>query len=270
MTFTEAPPRFGLGVRNADLPLLVYRGPAEFSTETDLVPVSTLPCWDVNRYYRDLGVPYPYTNASRGDIRKAYLRADGPNSARLTYVFKALLDRALRARYDPWPMGPVPFWDKYVEAEIKAAAMAEMERRGVGLDDADLLGEVFKGLGAELDEDEVDNSNGEPDDLSLPASVITLFPFSFYQWRTTYADLDRLSQWQELLIRAFAARRVKVRLTLGYMGRTPHRWSLGRVGYREVVYLHRDTEPELSVAEEIAFRMQETSAARGAICPARN
>lgn len=265
--------------RNFDLPSLVYRGPEQFSTETDLVPISCLPCWDVNRYYRDLGLAHPYTNASRGDVRKAYLAVDGSNDHRKTFVFKQLLNRETKAAYDRWPLGPVPFWDSYVEAEIKMAAMAEMHRRGMGQEDTDLLKEVFREFGAVMDEPDeddlaspVDNSNAKPDDHDDPAREIPPYPFSFYLWRTSYQNVERLAQWQEMLIRAFAARRIKTRLTLGYVGSTPHRWLTGKVGYRDVVYLNRDTEPDIQVADDIAARMQEmqeTSIETDALCLTR-
>lgn len=71
-----------------------------FSTSTDLVKVPQV-VWDVNGYYKSLGVP---CDASRSEIRSAYQRCRGQESAWLTMVVKTLLGPE-RLDYDSVPLG---------------------------------------------------------------------------------------------------------------------------------------------------------------------
>lgn len=240
-------------------PFLAGEGPPTFSTSRVLaVPPGY--CCDINGYYRDLGIPFPYTNASRGDLRKAYLAGGGPGNARKTYVFKQLLDRQIRAEYDATPLGGM-FWDVYVAAEIKRRALAEMASRGFSKEDVAALNEVLEGFGVESDDtpdtDSLDNSNGNQDTDPVPAREIAPFPFAFYLWRTTYDNRECLAQWQALLITALAQAGITRQISLDYVGRTPHRFVTARVGARDVVFLNRDLEPDPEVATAIAARMHE-------------
>ena len=118
-------------------------GPAVFSTATALVPDPQV-CFDVNGYYRELGVHW---RAGKAELRRAYLARDGQCSERLTYVLAMLLDPAIRRRYDRTPLGAL-FLDQYVQAALtrrllrQANGDAELLRRladAFGLDLADPL-----------------------------------------------------------------------------------------------------------------------------------
>jgi len=69
-------------------PVRLGWGPARWSTSMALVPMDRV-CHDVNGYYRELGVDW---RATKKELKEAYVERDGPNDARLTYVFKQLLD----------------------------------------------------------------------------------------------------------------------------------------------------------------------------------
>lgn len=87
-----------------DAPRLLGDGPAQFSTSLalDLTPRVI---WDTNGFYRALGLR---PDASRADIRRAYIDHEGWRSVRLTKIVKLLLDRTLRRAYDRTPLGS--FW----------------------------------------------------------------------------------------------------------------------------------------------------------------
>jgi hypothetical protein len=65
----------------------IYRatwGPVDISTETALEPAWDL-VWDVNGYYRALGVVWPY-KASRKALRLAYQERGGPDDEYLSCI----------------------------------------------------------------------------------------------------------------------------------------------------------------------------------------
>src|SRR5438067_12657373 len=93
----------------------IYRatwGPVDISTQTCLERAWDL-IWDVNGYYRALGVQWPFKDG-RKDLRVAYHERGGPDDEYLTYVFKQLLQPKVRSDYDKSPLGS-RFRDKYVE-----------------------------------------------------------------------------------------------------------------------------------------------------------
>lgn len=90
-----------VAVQQTAQPRLVGDGPSEFSTCTSLEPSPRF-VWDTNGFYRSLGVA---TDATRGEMARAYLARDGHSSVRLTHILTTLLDPYLRSRYDATPLG---------------------------------------------------------------------------------------------------------------------------------------------------------------------
>lgn len=252
----------GYGLRDPNMPFLVgiEAGHVEFTTCTDLVPVGDAwPCWDVNGYYRALGIGWPFTHASLGDIRKAYLALDGPNDSRLTYIFKQLLNKATKTNYDRWPLGR-EFPDEYVWQAQKRRVLDEMARRGLDAEDIAGAKDIFADMGVNVEEgdtpeptDILDNdSKTDKDEEST--SKTPAFHYAYYLWRTQQSLSDReiLAAWQPLLIRALSEAGVRMKISLGLMRRGLHEWSTGVMGRRNVVFFARGIEPSAEVAAKAA------------------
>lgn len=250
------------GWHDPERPYLCGEGPPEFSCCTDLALRTSVLIWDVNRYYRDLGIEAPYT-PTRPQIRRAYrMGAMGP---RETFCFKQLMDVETRRRYDSAPWG-TRFMDEFVWQEQKDKVLAEMVKRRMDPDDEDLVRRVFTALGVPIQspdtpktvdsQDILDNDSKSGKDDSEPNKT-PAYPFAYYLWRTTVHRQDReiLARWQPLIIRALSDLGVRMGLSLGLMGRTPHEWSTGTVGRRTVAYLNRDTEPGEEVAAKVAAHL---------------
>lgn len=250
-------------------PVLAGEGPPAFSTSQALSVVPAV-IWDVNGYYRSIGADH---RATRAELRKAYHACGGPNDAWKTYCFKQLLNPEVRYRYDRQALGD-QFLDDYViemlvaKAKAKAAAkLAEMAKRGYELDGAlsdDLIRQMVDRF---MSERGLKVSFGdEPEKpMESPLEVVDKHPwsdedeqdfwFSYYQWRTHCADTRRLRQWQELLVRAFSERGVVLDLSVGFLGRMEHPWTLAVVGYRTVVFLNADEQPTSDLAQAAADRV---------------
>lgn len=257
---------FGTGAALMPLsadPFLQGSGPAVFSTCTELSVVPAF-IFDVNGYYRELGVP---TNATRKQLRMAYYDVDGQSSSRLTYVLKQLLNPAVRAEYDACPLGS-RFLDRYVEAAIRAKVMREhqrrmAERRAAGMVvseqvEKEVMKRLFRdvGMDANFDDDtpveSLDETPDVPQDVNRPAKS---FGYAYYLWRTHVRspdDLMALATWQELLVSAFSKRGARTQIAVGLLGGLPHPWVLARVGYREVIFLNRLEPPTAALAERAA------------------
>lgn len=245
-------------------PVLAGDGPATFSTCRAL---SVVPAFiaDVNGYYRALGVD---PRASKGTLRKAYVAAGGPTSPRLTYVLTQLLDPAVRASYDASPLGE-EFLDAYVAQRLTmlakaraAAAMASLARVGVVYSpeaEQDLIQRMFSGFMDARGYD-TDWSADTPADLGVVDNLAWSgnheFGYSYYQWRTSCADTQRLVQWQELLVSSFSRKGVVTTLAVGFHGRMAHPWLLAQVGYRIVVFLNDGEQPTSVLADAVADRVE--------------
>lgn len=235
-------------------PLLHGFGPVEFSTCMAL-SVSPEVCWDVNRYYRELGVHW---KADRKELMRAYQSFGSMPSARVTYVFKQLLNPVIRREYDRVPLGGL-FLDDYVreaiqrEATKRAAAKTAAGQETTAEQILDEMG--LKLLPDEDDELLDDEVVGEEDVRALDEGNTDIWPWSFYLWRTKQIDEGRLRQWQEMLSVAFGTRGVIVRLAVGLHGSSVHPWVIAAVGYRTVVFLHRDHQPTVEAANAVVDRV---------------
>lgn len=215
------------------------------SKEIDVYPNV---CWDVNGYYRELGV---FWKATRRQLMEAYRDSDGPNSERLTYVFRQLLQPAIRKEYDLMPPGSV-FLDDYVQQEIfKNAKREAVRRNNIGLlsspervleewgfslvDEAEPTEEVDRPLDLWETVDTADE--GEPD----------LWPYSYYQLGTTCQDEESMVQWQHLLIEELHSRGIVMQFAVGFTGNhDPHHidWLDGL----PIFYLADTMEPDEAAA----------------------
>lgn len=223
---------------------VVGHGPTTASTCTVLdVPGRFI--FDTNRYYADLGVR---TDATRRELREAYQAKAGHTSTRLTYVFKQLLDPQIRSRYDATPLGSL-FLDDYVMEWLRRLRVQESSAlRAAGrVDEAEVLeADSFGGL---LDT-EAREDQDEP-----PTSDRTMWSWGFYLRRSDCFDVERISQWQELLVSALARGGLHLQLEVGFCGDMALKWDFYRDGDRILVFLNEDEQPTEALAAQVASRV---------------
>jgi len=254
--------RHTAGEQDVDSPL--HMGGDPFCSSSKVL-ATTKPqvCYDVNGYYRELGV---YWTASKKELRVAYDEADGPNNARLTYIFKQLLNKDVRAAYDATPLGEI-FLDDYIADALKEKAIREAARRtreGTtyispeevlaqwGFDLKDDASEALIQDGSIPDDDQDLEALRRRDDASQ-VQYIGGWPYGYYLWRSTCMDTERLGEWQQLLVDALAEQGSVVRFAVGYCGRQPHPFVIGLVGgVGYVVYLNDRTTADPDVASRAA------------------
>ena len=197
-------------------------GPATCSTCTDLA--STKPGWifDTNGYYRDLGVS---TRASRVEIRDAYLGS--PQTARLTFVARQLLDPVVRRAYDATPLGSV-FFDGYVLDQVRRAdALRTTSGASPASTPLDTPSKVV------LDTERQREQGG---------TRSTDWSYAFYLWGTDRADKKMLSELQERLVSALGQQKEIHQLAVGLRGGMAQPVEVTVVGRRIVVFLHEDED----------------------------
>lgn len=229
----------------ARAPVRLGRGPDVWSTSTELVPVVPV-CYDVNGYYRELGVHW---QATRRELAQAYVAKDGAGSVRLTYVLRQLLNVRIRDAYDRASAGQV-FPDDYTDEQRQAerAARREAARRRI-------QGEAIS-VEAVLDEmgyvvlDEVDSVSPMMKDQGQRPEE--LWGYSYYAWKTAGYSISetRLRQWQELLSTAASRRRVAPQVAIGMTTLSDRSVMLVDVNGASVIFFSEATPPDLSIAEE--------------------
>lgn len=259
---TAATTERGLLQKDEERPSLYGTGPVEISTCRALSVVPAY-IWDVNGYYRELGVS-PY--ATRSQIGRAYMEADGQSSDRLTFVFKQLLDKQVRHDYDRCALGE-RFMDPWIQREIylqmKKAAMARADeevRAGRVRDEREysfIVDSVMDWLidgwekGGETLPDVLDGDLPGDQDGTAPAKAQPVFPFSYYLWKTSPPeDVEhRLAEWLRLLLQAFGEQGITTRVSVGlHRYRRWSRYLRAQVGYREVVLFNGNIDPDIEVA----------------------
>lgn len=237
-------------------PFKVGSGPKSCSTSMALVPVSRPAfAWDVNGWYRYLGIAFPYVNATKGALAKAYVARGGSSDDRATYYLNRLLDRAVRAEYDAMPCGEQFLDDAYVQAALKQRAVDEASRRSADgrytqpesvLDEwgyLNLLDDLVDTLGSDVDRGHV-----EDEDQVFSAAGWT---YAYWLWKTRGSGGSaHLALWQSLLVRAMSDHGVTMDLSVGLMNDQPQESVVGKFPDRLVFFLHEDVEPDLDTARQ--------------------
>lgn len=230
------------------VPVRLGKGPLTWSTSTALVPVERV-CYDVNGYYRELGVHW---RASRRELMQAYQVLDGQSSARLTFVFKQLLDPEVRDRYDRMPEGST-FLDDYTDHELKRRAhRAAGERSGRG--EIVSAEEVLDEWGYLLVDDvELDSVRSIGKDQKRPDEP---WDYSYYAWKTSsyLPDQHRLRRWQELLSTAASRRGVCPPVIIGTTALSDQPFKLEDVNGSMVIFFSEETTPTPSIADDVIDR----------------
>lgn len=234
-----------------NVPVRLGWGPARWSTSMALVPVERV-CHDVNGYYRELGVDW---QATRKELRESYMALDGQTSARLTYIFKQLLDPVTREVYDKTPKGEV-FLDDYTEDELKRRAHEEASKRST-LGQSVSADEVLDDWGyVTLDPEEgVDTVRAVRKDLPQRKAAGRNWSYSYYAWKTEnfVQNEARLQEWQELLAKAAVRVGSSSEVAIGAtsMVRLSDQWFIIEpVDGKPVVFFFTDVEPTTEIAEQ--------------------
>lgn len=222
-------------------------GPIEATSCTALT-VSPLVIWDVNGYYRSLGV---HSRATRAELRIAFHEVDGGNSEYLTYVLQQLLDPEVRAEYDRLPLGELLI-DKFVSAAIKRSAYEEAKRRagGTAFAEADVqkvMGERGFDLAPEKPEPTV-----RGDSYSEPVDE---WRWSYYMDRVVCHDVERLALWQSMLITSLSSLGVVRRFAVGFTEQhdtSTKSFTRTENGGIVVAYLGALTQPTQVLADALA------------------
>jgi hypothetical protein len=102
-------------------PYVGQHGQMTCSTNLALEPARRF-IWDVNGYYRELGVD---PHCSKAELREAY-QAQGLDDDRLTYIAKVLLNDETRIQYDLLPIGQL-WLDPLLTAVIRERILEDIE-----------------------------------------------------------------------------------------------------------------------------------------------
>lgn len=216
----------------ANEPILAGFGLPEFSTSMGLMPIYTI-SWDVNGYYRELGVD---TDATKREIRQAYQERNGHESERLTYIVKQLLNPVVRALYDATPLGKL-YIDHYVAEWIRQAQMREARDQEIGED-----------MWANLDVDEDDFepvetvldivANARQDRQAESTFDHQFGRWGYYVWRSGPVERGHVGNWQAEITAELWQRGEVVKLAVGFLGPCMEQdWEVQRVGYRIVAFV---------------------------------
>lgn len=232
-------------------PIRFGAGATVVSSSKELEPFPSV-CWDVNGYYRELGVDW---KATKKELMEAYQSTDGPNDARLTYVFRQLIQKEVREEYDRMPFGSV-FMDDYVQAEILSSAKKEAARRtnlGQWSDSDEILNEwgfVFIPEDEELEEEPFEDLTNEAPSARIVdvggENEPELWPYSFFKLGTFKHSREPLVEWQNLLLEELSGHSVK--FAVG--------WSKAGSGFKihyhngvVIFFLQEDSTPTKRIAE---------------------
>lgn len=239
-----------------DVPKRSGEGPLEASSDTRLLVLAVI--WDVNGYYRALGLQWPFLGISRKDLGRAYRRMNGESSVYLTKVFKLLLNDEQRAEYDRAPLGEV-----HMDAIQMNAILDEVRRTAARTNPSEdtraTQRELLDEMGYAISEEDlcsgshypkVDYPNGEGDGHTEYLPIDQLWRWGYYRWGTSRADISRLGRWQELLVSQLAALEVRTKICVGFIGRgrTDSRFVVARTYGVRTVYLREDLEPDEEMA----------------------
>lgn len=262
----EPPPLPGYGP-DPELVSLPDRTPY-CSTGTTLAVGQPPFSWDVNGWYRTLGIGWPYRVPSSA-LAKYYLQVDGPNNARATYVLKRLLDKQVRREYDLMPLGTIFLGDERVQQRIRQAAnrrQAQAAAEGVEMTEEDLYDE----LGLKFENNSADEVDKTPDVGEDPLARYSYWIKSMDTF-PAYDDiyLDHLCTWRKFFVHVCTKAKLNIDFSLGLMETSPERYEVYSSTNPEhthntfpektslVIFVRMDVIPTLNIAKEIILNVIE-------------
>lgn len=205
--------------------------------------------WDANGYYKALGVG---VDATRAELREAYLKADGQESPWLTYCFKQLLNSQVRAAYDATPLGE-PFLDEYTQAEIKLkAARRAMKETQAGR--ATTADEVMNEWGYKVQE----AAEGTEPDVSPPPPrpSAQTFAYGYYVWKIkALMHSHRMADWQSALVSEAVKMGIKIEIAIGTTSLAEKGTLIERDPQgRPIIYLNESTKITDKLAKDALIK----------------
>jgi hypothetical protein len=213
-------------------------GDIDMSTSKTLMLVPRF-VWDVNGYYRALGIGWPF-KPTKKELRLAYLERDGESSEYLTYVMKMLIGRKTRLLYDAMPLGK-RFRDKYVIME-EYEALKEAAK------------ELSEEEGRLVTVDEVKERYGDPDKEVARPQLNTPRPIDTWDWghyalRSRHPEVEPLREWQRMLVDTFYKAGLVETISIGYIGNSPEDVVVKKYDGRIVIFLNEETPPTPELSE---------------------
>ena len=232
----------------------VNRGPFAWSTSKVIMRRSSVVCWDVNGYYRALGIAYPFVHATQREIREAYLALDGPNSYWLTLIFTTFLDPAEKARYDALPLG-----EKYPDPEtVYDEKIASLTRGDTVAVEAEVIDgrivyhvpEGYEHISGHAP-GSLDNERARGKDGHTVPAKDPYYPYTILLWDIAHFDSLVLETWQRLLLQAaqeslYRPDQIGLGVTEGKGG-----WVTGTSLGVPTIFVDRWSPPSPSVAREM-------------------
>lgn len=238
-------------------PILTKVGPLTCSTSREMAPYRRSFSWDVNGYYRALGVPWPYTDASSGTISKCYIAADGQSSPMKTYFLKQLLNKGIRAEYDASQLGQPYLNDVFIQRLLKQRAKLLAEKRSAAgklTTEKEVLAEWDMNFIEGQTDEAIDTTSSGAQDRPSPEDYLlaSRWKYSYWRWRSHKGTLDQLADWQSLLIAALSEAGARIDLAIGYLGKQPHPYVTGFFDGQQVLFIHEDLVPNEEIAASAA------------------
>ena len=251
-----------------DEPVLVVHGsgPGCFSTSRQVGLRRAPFAWDTNGWYRSIGIPFPYTDASVADLSRSYIASGGQGDARATYCLKRLLHRATREEYDRQPLGTVFLDDELIQAQVREMARQEMLRRYLAGEAEVTAEQVMSDLGYDFVPEETDparagvdtDSSGRQDRRSQRLQDEAPWAYGYWMWRRTRwvgriieSEIEQaMIDWQRLLVADAAAPAMILTIGIGVVGGSASTLAVRPDGQYPVVFLPQDGEPNASTAAE--------------------
>lgn len=233
-----------------------------WSTDDRVAIPGTGFAWDVRGYYRTLGIPFPYVNASPADLSRAYMARDGQSSAWMTYCLKQLLKKTRRRRYDAAHLGSL-FRDEYTDAVERDRIMAARASSAKPIDaetmDAEYVEEHGEAPADDTRDEDLDNAYAARQDGSTPAGTQDAYPFGVYILSDTpdrvEVNPEALAEWMRLIRKEARFMHLRTEVAMGVTDSPDADWSVGQIGARNVVLIHGNATPSPLDAERIVMAL---------------
>lgn len=218
-------------------PLLAQHGEMTFSTSL-VLDVPTRVIWDVNGYYRELGVD---PHAPKAELRRAYQAS--VQDDRLTYIAKILLNDHTRREYDLLQLGQLWF-DPWLAARVREEVLDAVQGNDITEQDVE--------EGTRTVRQEIHSREDQPVDLrpNPDHGLNHLTGWGHYGWKVGPREW-LMARWRLML--ALAARDLGVRLERAMTGvmRSPDPVGFQKTHSGTIFFIELDTIATIELATSV-------------------